>query len=59
MPVLAVDGENSFNGLSLQQLQKVVVNVRGSIIQDCGHFVAEEHPEELVAQIISFFQEAK
>jgi len=59
MPILAVDGEKSFNGLSLQQLQKVAVNVRGSIIKDCGHFVAEDRPEELVAQIISFFQEAK
>jgi pimeloyl-ACP methyl ester carboxylesterase len=40
-------------------LKNVAENVKGIVIDDCGHFVAEEQPEELTEQLLSFFAEAK
>jgi pimeloyl-ACP methyl ester carboxylesterase/heme-degrading monooxygenase HmoA len=57
MPVLALGGDRSFGNLQLQGMQTVAENVRGAVIQDCGHFIPEEQPEMLIQHILSFFQE--
>ena len=57
IPVLVLDGDHSFAGLTFEGMQAVAENVRGEVIQDCGHFIPEEQPEVLTQHILSFFQE--
>jgi pimeloyl-ACP methyl ester carboxylesterase len=59
MPVLALGGEKSFGrGMEcLQSLQLVAENVRGGIVANCGHWLAEEQPEFLVGELMKFFGE--
>ena len=57
MPVLALGGDHSFGALQLQGMQAVAKNVRGEVIQDCGHFIPEEQPEVLSQHILDFFRE--
>jgi len=32
--------------------------VRGGVIENCGHFVPEEQPEELAQRLMAFFIES-
>ncbi len=57
MPVLAIGGDRFIGNLVLTEMQQVAENVRGSIIQDCKHWVAEEHPHTLSQQLLAFFGE--
>jgi pimeloyl-ACP methyl ester carboxylesterase len=57
MPVLALGGEKSFGrGMEcLESLQRVADNVRGGIVADCGHWLAEEQPTLLSDELMRFF----
>lgn len=57
MPVLALGGAESFGrGLEcLQSLQRVAEDVRGGIVEKCGHWIAEEQPEILCDELLAFF----
>jgi pimeloyl-ACP methyl ester carboxylesterase len=59
MPVLALGGDKSFGrGLEcVDSLRRVAENVRGGIVRDCGHWIAEEQPDLLVEQLLSLFDE--
>lgn len=56
MPLLALWGEHSF----LQKIDAVEVwrdyaeNVTGAMIEDCGHFLAEERPEAVLEHLDRF-----
>ncbi|GAA4609123.1 alpha/beta hydrolase [Actinoallomurus liliacearum] len=56
MPLLALWGEHSF----LQTIDTVAVwrdyaeDVTGTMIEDCGHFLAEERPEAVLAELRGF-----
>jgi pimeloyl-ACP methyl ester carboxylesterase len=52
-PVLAVDGEFGFRG-SREAMEQVADNVQGAVIANAGHWVAEEQPEGLLAELIPF-----
>ena len=60
MPVLALGGAESFGrGLEcLQSLQRVADDVRGGIVEKCGHWIAEEQPDLLCDELLAFFGEA-
>lgn len=60
MPVLALGGDRSFGrGLeTMQSLQRMAVDVRGGVIPNCGHWVAEEAPEFVATELLKFFEEA-
>ena len=60
MPVLALGGEESFGRryLALESLRRVAEDVRGGIVEGCGHFIPEEKPEELTEQLLAFFGES-
>jgi pimeloyl-ACP methyl ester carboxylesterase len=34
----------------------VAENVQGGEIPDCGHWIPEEKPEELLRELLAFFQ---
>ena len=61
MPVLAVGGGVSYphgrgRGADVEaSMKRVADNVRGAVIDDCGHFVPEEKPDELARLFLEFF----
>lgn len=59
MPVLALGGAESWGRRMevLESLQRVALDVRGGMIENCGHFVPEEQPDELAQQLMDFFNE--
>lgn len=57
MPTLAVG--SALKERTLNDLKTVANNVRGVQIDNCGHFVAEERPAELVQHLTAFFDEER
>ena len=59
MPVLALGGAKSFGrgAECIESLRRVADDVRGGIIKDCGHWIAEEQPDFLIEQLLTFFGE--
>ena len=52
-PVLAVDGQFGFRG-NPETMARVADNVRSVVIPNPGHWVAEEQPAALLAEVIPF-----
>jgi pimeloyl-ACP methyl ester carboxylesterase len=61
MPVLALGGGKAFGrgGETLNSLQRVAVDVRGGVVEDCGHWMAEEKPELIAHALLEFFAEER
>ncbi|HEY6307274.1 MAG TPA: alpha/beta hydrolase [Candidatus Angelobacter sp.] len=57
MPVLALGGERGFRDMALRSMQQLAENVRGGVIERCGHWIPEERPEYLTEQLLTFFSE--
>jgi pimeloyl-ACP methyl ester carboxylesterase len=58
MPVLALGGAKSFGrGMeTLESLKRVAEDVCGGVIPDSGHWVTEEQPEFIAAELLKFFE---
>lgn len=57
MPVLALGGNRSW-GRRLEVLEscrRVAERVEGGVIEDCGHWLPEEQPAQLLEQMLAFF----
>lgn len=54
MPVLALGGDQMMGQFMVPMLQNVADDVRGGSIPDCGHWLAEEKPAELLAWLEDF-----
>ena len=54
VPVIALGGANAQGDKVREMVSLVAVNVKGHVIPDCGHFLPEECPEEIVRQIQAF-----
>jgi haloacetate dehalogenase len=59
MPVLALWGEHGLPGSApvVETWSEFATDVRGEMIPDCGHFLAEEQPQALVDRLLTFFGE--
>lgn len=57
MPVLAIGGEHCFGSHVETMMKEFASDVRGSVVKACGHWIAEEQPEELTRQLLDFFGE--
>jgi pimeloyl-ACP methyl ester carboxylesterase len=57
MPVLAIGGEHSLGSYVEAMMQDFASNIRGSVIKDCGHWIAEEQSKELTHQLLAFLSE--
>ena len=57
MPVLALGGGKAFGrgGETLDSLRRVALDVRGGVIEDCGHWMPEEQPEQIARMLLDFF----
>ncbi|MEU6421323.1 alpha/beta fold hydrolase [Streptomyces spiralis] len=56
MPILAIGGSESFGDSIADQWRKYAVNVEGRVLNDSGHWVTEEKPQEVTAMLQSFLQ---
>lgn len=56
MPVLALGGNQGWGRGTevLQSLLRLGSNVRGGVIDNCGHWMAEEQPQALLAHLLPF-----
>ena len=57
IPVLALGGEYSGAGWPFLSLGQLAEQVSGGIIPQCGHYIAEERPDELLQRLNAFFSE--
>jgi pimeloyl-ACP methyl ester carboxylesterase len=57
MPVLALGGDSAWGRRMevVESLQRLATDVRGGVVENCGHWMPEEQPEELLRQLLGFF----
>ena len=55
VPVLAIGGDSSVKDGVAKLMQTVADDVKGVVIPHCGHYPAEERPEEVVEALLAFF----
>lgn len=57
LPVLALGGRYGMGEMPLDDMRRVAEDVRGGVVEECGHFIAEERPEHLVERLLAFVDE--
>ncbi len=57
MPVLTVGGSASFGADIEGEIRPLAKNLRAVMIDACGHYLAEEQPERLLNELLSFLRE--
>jgi len=58
MPVLGIGGDFGLGGLMRASLEGLAADLRTAIIADCGHYVPEEQPQQLLDIVLPFLREA-
>ena len=56
MPVLAIDADHSLNGFLQTQVPQYATNVTYAKIAGSGHWIYEEHPQEMTQRLLAFLQ---
>jgi pimeloyl-ACP methyl ester carboxylesterase len=54
MPVLALGGDASLGGTTLNAMKAVADDVEGGVLERCGHWMPEERPAETLSRLESF-----
>jgi len=57
MPVLALGGEERFGEDVLADMRAVATDVRGEVIERCGHWIPEERPDYFTERLRTFLGE--
>lgn len=57
MPMLVLGASHGLGTRPITAMEAVAEDVRGSVIDGCGHFIPEERPEYLIERILNFFGE--
>jgi len=57
MPVLALGGDRGFGQAPLFSMRELADDVRGGVIENCGHWIVEEQTEYLTKQLLAFFEQ--
>jgi pimeloyl-ACP methyl ester carboxylesterase len=58
MPVLALGADQGSIADMTTPLRGFAEDVRGGVMANCGHFIAEEQPEPAARELAAFFAEA-
>lgn len=58
MPVLTIGGTASFGAHLEPELRPLAANLRSVMIDECGHYLAEERPERLAQELLRFLSES-
>lgn len=53
VPIVAVGGERANGDRVRSMLERVAADVRGGVLDDCGHFLPEERPDALVREVLA------
>src|SRR6201984_1137695 len=56
MPVLAIGGDHSYGARLATEIAFAAADVRAAVIEDSGHWMMEEQPEQAVTIILSFLK---
>lgn len=59
MPVLAIGGIRGAGQATIETMKLVSDNVKGQIIEQCGHYTPEECPAELLRLLEGFLAGGK
>jgi pimeloyl-ACP methyl ester carboxylesterase len=54
--VLAIGGDHSYGTHLATEIGFAAADVRAAVIEDCGHWIMEEAPEQAVTMILSFLR---
>jgi pimeloyl-ACP methyl ester carboxylesterase len=56
MPVLALGGDRSWGRGQevVESLRRMAVDVQGGVVENCGHWMPEEQPAELLRRLLAF-----
>lgn len=54
MPVMTIGGKSGVASGLFNTLKDIAGNVRGHVLEDCGHFLMEECPEEVAGHLADF-----
>ena len=54
LPVLAIGGAESLGPAVADTMKLAADNVQTVVLPDCGHFVAEEAPQAMLAALTAF-----
>ena len=59
MPVLALGGDRSWGRRMevVESMRRLAVDVCGGMIENCGHWMPEEQPAELLRRLLEFFDQ--
>ncbi len=55
MPVMTVGGAASFGAGLKAQVEPLVQRLHHVMIEECGHYLAEEQPERVADELLRFF----
>jgi pimeloyl-ACP methyl ester carboxylesterase len=55
--VLALGGDRSWGRRMevVESLRRLAINVQGGMVENCGHWMPEEQPDELLRRLLEFF----
>ncbi|MGC5017241.1 alpha/beta fold hydrolase [Micromonospora sp. DT47] len=56
MPVLAIGARASLGGQVADQVRRYADEVTGEVVEECGHWLFEERPAELLALLLPFLR---
>jgi pimeloyl-ACP methyl ester carboxylesterase len=59
MPVLALGGEAAFGPMMGTVMRCVAIDVRDTIIPDCGHWIMEEQPTATTKLVVDFLKKSR
>jgi pimeloyl-ACP methyl ester carboxylesterase len=59
MPVLALAGKSATGDNLRRSMEALAVGAEGGVIEDCGHYVMEEQPEQVAGSLLAFFTAAE
>ena len=54
MPVLAVGAQGSLGDLVPNQIRRYATDMTGIVIEDCGHWIYEEQPQQILEPLRQF-----
>jgi len=57
MPVLALGGDRAWGRGHevIESLRRMAVDVQGGVMENCGHWMPEEQPRDLLRRLLAFF----
>ena len=56
LPVLAIGGDHSYGASMKTEFGYVASNVEGAVIENSGHWIMEEQPQQAIRAIVAFIE---